>query len=370
MEYKVFKDIKLSRLGMGNMRLPNVEFGNPNSPIDHKKAYEIIEAAYLSGINYFDTAYVYNGGDSEICVGEWVKKHDRSTFYIATKWHLAANADYKGVFEEQLKRLQTDYIDFYLIHCLTDGNVDDYLKSGGIEFFLEMKRQGKIKYLGFSSHAGVAALEKFADHHQWDFAQLQINYYDWIFSDTAKEYQILKERNVPIMVMEPVRGGKLAKLNDEAEALLRSKHSDWSDASWAFRFVKSLEQTQVILSGMNTLEQMQDNVATFSDDYQFTKDDEETLFEAAKLFKKNLVVPCTACRYCTHDCPMGINIPEFFKFYNAYKLNGAWGLEGVEKVDSTSLPEACLHCNTCVPLCPQKIDIPAKLAELAAVMEK
>lgn len=370
MEYKAFKDIKLSRLGMGNMRLPNVEEGNTRSPIDHVKAHAVIEAAYQAGINYFDTAYVYNAGDSEVCVGEWIKKHDRSTFYIATKWHISANPDYKAVFEEQLRRLQTDYIDFYLIHCLTDGTVDKYIESGGIEFFLEMKRQGKIKYLGFSSHAGLAALEKFANHHDWDFAQLQINYYDWNYSETKEEYKILKDRNIPIMVMEPVRGGKLANLTKNAQDILRAAHPDWSDASWAFRFVRSLPEVQVILSGMNTLGQMDDNVGTFGDEYVFTKEDEAILFKAAEVFKKSLSVPCTACRYCTDTCPMGINIPEFFKFYNAYKMDGEWGLNGIEKVDSTSLPSACIQCQTCVPLCPQSIDIPSKLMELATVMKK
>lgn len=363
---KAFKDIELSRLGLGNMRLPMVRPGDPKSPIDWPAAHEIMDYAMANGINYYDTAYVYQGGESERCVGEGMKKYDRSSFYLATKYNVRANPDYKAVFAEQLERLQTDYIDFYLIHCLLDNNIDDYLNNGCIEYFLEQKAQGKIRYLGFSSHAGLEALERFANHHQWDFAQLQINYFDWKYDDTADEYKILADRNIPIMVMEPVRGGRLAKLTPDAEKILKDAHPDWSIASWALRFVRSLPAVQVVLSGMSNMDQIIDNVATFSDPCELSDADMETLMKACDLFHKQLVVPCTACRYCCDDCPMQINIPEFLKIYNNFKANGADGVANALKaVDSQGHPTDCVGCGACTGHCPQNIDVPAIMAELA-----
>ncbi|MDD6637929.1 MAG: aldo/keto reductase [Lachnospiraceae bacterium] len=364
MIYKSFQSIQLSRLGLGNMRLPLQDAANPKSPIDYPAAHEIIDRAYEQGINYFDTAYVYNDGDSEKCLGECMKKHPRDSFYLATKFHIGANPDYKAVFEEQLARLQTDHIDFYLIHCLMDNNIDQYLESSCIDYFLEQKAKGRITYLGFSSHAGVQTLERFADHHAWDFAQLQINYYDWLYGTTKEEYQILADRNIPIMVMEPVRGGRLADLTPEADALLQKAHPDWSIASWALRFVESLPQVQVILSGMSTMEQMEDNLHTFSEDTALENADKELLFEAAELFKSQVQVPCTACRYCCSGCPKGINIPEFLKIYNAWKVDGPWALNDMDKVESEGKPSDCIACGACMGHCPQNIKIPEYMKEL------
>lgn len=370
MNYKNFKDIKLSSLGLGNMRLPAKEGDKTGQLIDYEKAFKIIDHAYGSGINYFDTAYVYNNGDSEKCLGECMKKHPRDSFYLATKFHIGANPDYKAVFEEQLKRLQTDYIDFYLIHCVMDGNVDQYLKSGAIEYFLEKQKEGKIKYLGFSSHAGTAALTKFADHHQWDFAQIQLNYYDWNYSTTAEEHKILTERNIPIMVMEPVRGGRLSNLTPDAEKLLKEAHPEWSISSWALRFVNSLPGIQVVLSGMSNLDQLNDNLATFSDSVKFTDADREVLFKACNLFKTQLLIPCTACRYCTDGCPMQINIPAYLKLYNDYKVDGPWALSDADKIESEGKPYDCIGCGACTGHCPQSIDTPTYMQELGKLLKK
>lgn len=366
MNYKDFKDIKLSTLGMGNMRLPKKDPNDPKSEIDWPKAHEILDYAMANGINYYDTAYVYNGGESERCLGAGMKKFPRESFYFATKFNLRANPDYKAVFEEELERLQTDYIDFYLIHCIMDNNVDDYINSGAIEYFLEQQAKGRIKYLGFSSHASVENLEKFANHHKWDFAQLQINYFDWNYADTKKEYQVLADRNIPIVVMEPVRGGKLAALTPEAESILKEAHPDWSIASWALRFVQSLPQVQVILSGMSNMEQIIDNVKTFSGESGLIEKDMETLMKACDVFHKALVVPCTGCRYCTDDCPMQINIPEYLKAYNAYKVEGkGTALKMMESIQSEGKPSDCVQCYACTGHCPQNIQIPVYLKELA-----
>ncbi len=369
MEYKAFQDIQLSRLGMGNMRLPSKGEGF-NAPIDYEKAHEIIDYGMANGITYYDTAYVYNGGDSERCLGEALKKYPRDSFYVATKFNYGANPDYKAVFAEQLERLQVDRIDFYLLHALMDGNIDSYLDCGCIDYFLEQKKLGRIKYLGFSSHASPETLKRFADHHAWDFAQLQINYFDWNYSTTKEEYQILTDRKIPVVVMEPVRGGRLASLTPDAEALLKKAHPDWSIASWALRFVRTLPNVQVILSGMSTLDQIVDNCRTFSDPEPLSEADIRLLMEACDLFHSQIQVPCTGCRYCTPDCPMEINIPEFLRVFNDFKVSGMMALGRADTVVSEGKPGDCIGCGSCAGHCPQSIDVPGVMAQLAEALAK
>ena len=366
---KPFQDISLSRLGMGNMRLP-VEGGKDGAPIDRARAQEIIDYAMSHGINYYDSAYDYHNGESEKFLGEALKKYPRDSYYLATKFLLFANADYKAVFEEQLQRLQTDHIDFYLLHAIFDNNCQAYLDSGCIEYFLEQKKAGRIRYLGFSSHSSPETLTKMADHHQWDFAQLQLNYFDWQYGTTAAEYKVLEDRHIPIMVMEPVRGGRLAQLSSEAEAMLKEAHPDWSMASWALRWVKRLPQVQVILSGMSTLEQIKDNVSTFAEPEGLSDADVELLLRAAEAFKKQVSVPCTACRYCCDGCPMEINIPAFLSVYNSYKTDGPWALNQMGGVDSVGKPVDCINCGACTEHCPQSINVPEIMAELAKLVQQ
>lgn len=361
MIYKPFQDIRLSRLGMGAMRLPMLD----KDHIDYAKAHEILDLAYANGINYYDTAYVYQGGDSERCLGAWMQKYPRDSFYIASKFHVDANPDYEAVFEEQLKRLQTDHIDFYLLHCLKDHNADKYIDGGAVEYFIEQKKKGRITYLGFSTHADIDTLTRFADHYAWDFAQIQMNYYDWVYGTAAREYAVLEERNIPIMVMEPVRGGRLAALTPEVEKMLKAVHPEWSMASWALRFVKSHPQVQVILSGMSDLAQMNDNLSTFSVADGLSNEDMQTLLKAGEMFKSQIQVPCTGCRYCVDECPMHIDIPTFLGIYNEYKVDGPWALDRMENAASQGKPWDCIGCGACTGHCPQDIGIPAIMAELA-----
>lgn len=365
MIYKPFQSIQLSTLGMGAMRLPMKD----QDHIDYEKAHEILDKAYECGINYFDSAYVYNAGDSERCLGACMKKYPRDSFYLATKFNVDANPDYEAVFEEQLERLQTDHIDFYLIHCLKDYNIDKYINGGAIEYFREQQAKGRITYLGFSTHADLATLTRFADYTHWDFAQIQMNYYDWVYGSAAEEYKILEERNIPIMVMEPVRGGRLATLTPEVSKMLQQVHPDWSMAAWALRFVKSHPQIQVILSGMSTLEQLGDNLSTFGDADGLNENDYRLILKAGELFKKQLQVPCTGCRYCTPECPMQINIPAYLEVYNDYKVNGGWALHRLEKVESTGKFTDCIGCGACTGHCPQDIAIPKIMAELAEAVK-
>ena len=368
METKSYKTITLSRLGMGNMRLPT-EGDAPGAPIDYARASEMIDKLMKSGVNYYDTAYVYHSGESEKFLGDTMKKYPRDSYCLATKYFIQADPDYKKVFEEQLARLQTDHIDFYLIHGIFDTTYQQYIDSGCIESFAEQKRLGTIRYLGFSSHAKPEHLATFADYRDWDFAQIQLNYFDWFYGTAKAEYEELQKRNIPIMVMEPVRGGRLASLTPETEARLKAAHSDWSIASWALRWVRTLPQVQVILSGMSTLSQVEDNLATFSDLSPLSDADKQLLEEVCEQFHTQVRVPCTACRYCCDGCPVKINIPEFLKVYNRYKVDGPRGIkEAIAAVQSEGTPADCIACGSCTGHCPQSIDVPTVMAEMAGLM--
>ena len=369
MIYSDFKGIKLSRLGMGNMRLPSLGEDKWNSPINYPESHKMMETALKGGVNYFDTAYVYQNGDSERCVGQGMKGFPRDSFYLATKFNYRANPDYKAVFEEQLKRLQTDHIDFYLLHCLLESNIDDYLNCGCIEYFEQMKKEGKIRYLGFSNHASPETLRRFADTHSWDFAQIQMNYLDWEFSTAEEEYNILTERNIPVVVMESVRGGRLSSLTPELDAKLKEAQPDWSVSSWAFRWLMTHENVIVMLSGMSTMEQVEDNLKTFNDGRALTKEQSDFLIDIAHKFKEGFSVPCTACRYCTPNCPQQLDIPAMLKVYNDYKYERRWDRGAFKDYDTDKLPSNCVGCGTCTEHCPQKIDIPSYMTKLAKLNE-
>ena len=362
---KEFRDISLSALGMGNMRLP-IKPGGSDGDIDLERGMEIIDKAMSSGVNYYDTAYIYHGGKSEGFLREaLVKRYPRDSFYIADKFFIHANPDYKAVFEEQLARLGTDRIDFYLIHSVTDNTAETYINSGCIEYFEEQKKLGRIKYLGFSSHSSPGKLKEFAAYRDWDFAQIQLNYYDWLYGSAKAEYEVLREKNIPIIVMEPVRGGRLANLTPEAEKMLKAAAPEHSAASWAFRWLMRLEGIKVILSGMSNNEQMQDNLMTFSEENALTDDEEKLLFKACEIFRNSIKVPCTACRYCCSGCPAEINIPEVLNLYNRYKIDGEWALEDMDKLDTKGKPKDCIGCTACEGHCPQGIAISKIMEELA-----
>ena len=365
MIYKAFQNIQLSRLGMGNMRLPSVNPGDPNAAIDWKKAEEILDYAMAHGINYYDTAYIYNNGESEKCVGAALNKYPRESFYLATKFFIEANPDYEAVFEEQLKRLKTDHIDFYLLHCLTDGNLEKYLSSGCIDYFEEQQRKGRITYFGFSSHASPETLRKMADRRKWDFAQIQMNYLDWEFSTTKEEYEVLVSRGIPIMVMESVRGGKLADLGEKLNAQMKQRQPQWSIASWALRWLKAKDGVQVMLSGMSSLEQIKDNVSVFETEDALNEEQIAFAAEMAHALKASLTVPCTGCRYCCSECPQELDIPGMLKIYNSYKYDGWWNGNELDGVAEDKLPGNCLACGACMKHCPQGIEIPKYMEKLA-----
>lgn len=361
MIYKDFAGLPLSCLGMGNMRLPTRD-----GKIDEERATAIIDKAIASGINYFDTAYVYHSGQSEGFLGRALKKYPRSSYFLATKFNVTAEPDIEKTFEEQLRRLDTDYIDFYLFHCLTKETGEKYMNPQRkyLEYLLRQKEKGRIRHLGFSSHADLDTLEAFLNYSdQFEFVQIQLNYLDWTLQDAKEQYEKIVAHGLPVWVMEPVRGGKLSDLGKD-NASLKERHPDWSISSWAFRWLFSLEHVHVILSGMSDLEQMEDNLKTFSDGKPLTSDERLLLSNIATKMQTNLAVPCTACRYCCDNCPSLIDIPRYMNLYNALALK--------EDADSRRKallehpgPSDCIGCQTCMQHCPQGIEIPKILHELA-----
>lgn len=363
---KPYGDDRLSFLGLGCMRFPQLG-PNRTDPIDQEKTAQIIDYAIAHGINYFDTAHAYPG--SEDALARAISRYPRERYRIATKYNAMGGPDYRTIFSQQLERLRTDYVDFYLIHAvMNEQSAENYIQSGCIEYFLEQKAAGRIRHLGFSSHAPIPVLERFADYTHWDFAQIQLNYLDWTLQDAAGQYRVLTERNIPIMVMEPLRGGRLATLSEQAGAMLKAAEPDWSLASWGFRWLRALPNVQVVLSGMSTMEQMEDNVRTFDAIEPLTDAQNTLLLQACEAFRKEFSVPCTACRYCCDDCPMQINIPAVMEKYNEYKISGAtWGLSALKNAPG---PMDCVGCGACAGHCPQSIAIPEIMAEIAEILKK
>ena len=365
MEYKAFKNIKLSRLGMGNMRLPEITVDSKQY-IDYDKAKEIIDFAMKNGINYYDTAYIYHYGQSEGFLAKALAEYHRGSYYLADKFNFQKQPDYRIQFEDQLNRLATDYIDFYLLHGIQDNFIDDMLASGCVDYFDEMKKQGRISYLGFSFHGNADNLRKIlAFYNGWDFVQIQLNYYDWEYGNQHELYDILTAHRLPVMVMEPAHGGLLARLNEPAAAILKSAEPDSSLASWAMRWVKQLNGVQVVLSGMSTLEQIQDNVKTFSDTSLFGDERNQLVKKAAEALHNDIALPCTGCRYCVPNCPAGLDIPKLLASYNDAKADLNWRLNGLKALPKEQSPVSCLGCGACTAHCPQSLPVPDAMKEMA-----
>ena len=370
MQYKEFKDgVRLSRLGMGNMRLPQIEDEN-GQRIDFEKAQALVDQAYAAGVNYFDTAYIYHGGKSEVFTGQSLKKYPRESYYVADKYNLEANPDYEAEFAEQLERLQLDRIDFYLLHGVADHSADRFMTNGCIDYFNQQKAAGKIRFFGFSFHGSPETLRRLLPANDWDFVQIQLNYYDWFFGAAKELYEILAEAGIPVMVMEPVHGGMLAKLNDAGSAILNAADPARTQASWAMRWVKSLNGVQVVLSGMNAPEQMRDNLATFDGEEVLDEAGWDIVRKAAEAHRKSVAVLCTGCRYCTPNCPMELDIPRLLSAYNDAKIGGAWRLSSLSSLPEEKLPSACIGCGACTGHCPQSLPVPEYMREMAEMMGK
>ena len=354
-------------LGFGCMRLPRISPDNPK--IDVATVKKMVARAMKAGCNYFDTAYMYHGGESERCMGEALKAYPRDSFYLTDKmpvWYAKGEADIERIFKEQLNRCQVDYFDFYLIHSLNANNWKLAKDYKAYEFLSRMKAEGKIRRLGFSFHDTPEVFKEIIGSRQWDFAQIQLNYLDWELYRSKEQYEIATEAGVPLVIMEPLRGGALASLSPEATEILKKAAPEYSVASWAFRYVASLPNVLCVLSGMTLPEHLEDNIKTFSPLKPLSDNERATLNQALLAYRKKLAVPCTACRYCM-PCPFGVEIPKIFGLYNQYKISGnKWQFQGAYKtIPAESRADACVKCGRCARQCPQKIKIPEMLEMIA-----
>jgi predicted aldo/keto reductase-like oxidoreductase len=360
---------EVSLLGFGLMRLPVI--GSDKSKIDYPQAEKMLDMAFQGGINYFDTAYPYHEGKSEIFVGDVLSQRDRSSYYLASKmptWELAKSEDdVKRIFDDQLKKCKTGYFDFYLAHSFDPGHFEHFKRLRMYDFLRKKKEEGRIKRLGFSFHSNPDLLAQIVEGYEWEFVQIQLNYVDWDLLNARRFYEYLEAHKLPVIVMEPVRGGALASLNEKAAGILKALRPEASLASWAIRFAASLPQVLTVLSGMSSVEQMTDNLKTFNPFVPLSPEEQETVQRAAQAYNDSGTIPCTSCRYCM-DCPAGVNIPVVFRQYNYYQLS--------KKRDTFTntyryLPEGekahnCVSCGACVKLCPQGIEIPRFMKEITA----
>lgn len=365
------KDISL--LGFGCMRLPLLD--PPKQDIDYPAAEALIDKAVAMGVNYFDTAWAYHDEKSEAFIGHALRKHPRDRIYLADKlpiWLVKSADDVDRLFQEQLERCQTSYFDFYLVHALDNDRYHAICEPFRVYDALRKKKeQGLIGHLGFSIHATADLLRTIVTDHQWDFAQIQLNYIDWDMCDAKSLYGILAERNIPVVVMEPVRGGALATLNDKAVGILKTADPEASAASWAIRYAASLPNVMTVLSGMSTMEQVEDNLKTMADFRPLSEAEHAVIGKAAAAYRESGAIPCTACRYCM-DCPSGVDIPRVFAVYNHYCVNKRriQFTNNYKALREGEQAHNCIACNVCVEQCPQKIDIPAQMRMVTEFVEK
>ncbi len=357
----------LSRLGFGCMRLPLTA----DKAIDEKELRRMTDYALEHGVNYFDTAWPYHGGHSEIAIGKALAAHPRETWFLADKFpghQVAERYDPAAVFEEQLKKCGVEYFDFYLLHNVYENSFGVYTDPRWdiLNYFLRQKERGRIRHLGFSSHARPDTLEKFLNWagDAMEFCQIQLNCVDWTLQDARAKYELLTARGLPVWVMEPLRGGKLANLPEKDAEKLRALRPGESAASWSFRWLMRLPNVKMVLSGMSDFAQMEDNVRTFSSGAPQTDAEAEVMAGIAEGLKNAL--PCTRCRYCCDGCPMQLDIPMLIHAYNDLKFSGSMTVPmQMDALPEDKRPSACVACGACAAVCPQKIDIPAAMAEFA-----
>ena len=372
MIYKPFKELQLSALGLGCMRLP--KRSDNDADIDEAAVEKMVAYALEHGINYFDTAWAYHEGQSELVMGRVLKNHPRDSFYIATKFPGFDKKLFEtkeDVFNRQLEKLQVEYFDFYMCHNVTERNVDDYLSEeyNLMPYLLEQKKAGKIRHLGFSAHGNLHTLRRFLEAwgHELEFCQIQLNWLDWEFQDAKTKVELLKEFNIPVWVMEPVRGGKLVNLGDDIMEKLNAVRPGVGAPEWAFRFLQSIPEVTMVLSGMSNDEQLADNIRTFETEQPLNETEWNAVLDVAKEMITRNKVPCTACRYCTEKCPQGLNIPLLLEVYSdPLRPAGAKiPTASIAWMEESQRPTACIGCRSCEAVCPQNILISEVLADFA-----
>ena len=354
---------KMPKLGFGLMRLPEKD-----GAINYDEVCKMVDKYMSAGLNYFDTAYVYHGGRSEVAARECVvKRYPRDSFYLATKlpaWELKTEEDRDRIFDIQRERAGVDYFDYYLLHSIEEGgNYNTYERLNCFEWGVKKREEGKIKHFGFSFHGSPALLEKLLDDHpEVEFVQIQLNYADWDNPVIAsgKLYEILHERNIPIIVMEPVKGGTLASPVPEILDLFNAERPGASAASWALRFVGSLPGVMTILSGMSNEAQMTDNISTFTDFEPISEKEKEVIEKAKEIMLGKPTIGCTSCRYCCDGCPQGTKIPDVFSLVNAVRVYGNdWRAKNFYNSHIAPVSRAgdCIACGQCEGVCPQHLPI-------------
>lgn len=372
MIYRDFQDMKLSGLGMGAMRLPVID--GDDSRIDETKTQAMVDYAMEQGVNYYDTAWGYHDGHSETVMGKALSRYPRESYYLATKFpgYDLSNMDkVEEIFEKQLEKCGVEYFDFYLFHNVCEMNIDAYLdeKYGIHEYLMKQKKAGRIRHLGFSAHGNLDVMKRFLDAYGRDmeFCQIQLNYLDWTFQGAKEKVELLKEWNILVWVMEPLRGGKLAKLADEDEKTLKALRPEENIPAWAFRFLQSVPGVTMVLSGMSNLQQMQENIRTFAEDKPLNEKEMDTLLQIADKMVKKIVLPCTACHYCTSHCPQGLPIPDLLALYNehCFTEGGFIAPMALAAYPPEKLPSACIGCRSCEAVCPQQIKISEAMADFA-----
>ena len=375
MLYNSFQDEKLSALGFGAMRLPLT----PEGEIDRAELDRMVDAAIAAGVNYFDTAYAYHGGKSENAIGASLRRYPRESWNLADKF--PGHQNVKGlkpmqpeeVFEEQLKKCGVDYFDFYLLHNICENSLTHYYGmkiNDCLSYFLEQKEKGRIRHLGFSSHATAETLAHFLDEYgeHFEFCQIQLNYVDWKLQNAKKKVELLRGHGIPVWVMEPVRGGRLAKFDEAIEVKMRDLRPDESTPAWAFRWLRTVPKPTMILSGMSNLAQMQDNLKTFSEDKPLNDEELAVLDEAAASLAR--MIPCTGCRYCCAGCPMGLDIPTLLSIANDMAVTKSFNVVARYTILGEDRQAAdCIGCGQCEMVGPQKISVPEEMRRLAELME-
>ncbi len=373
MVYRKFKDLSLSALGMGAMRLPVID--GDDSRIDEKAAADMVDYAMQHGVNYYDTAWGYHNGQSEIVMGKALGKYPRDSYFLADKFpgYDLSNMDkVEEIFEKQLKKCGVDYFDFYLFHNVCEANIDAYLdpKYGILDYLLRQKQAGRIRHLGFSVHGSLEVMRRFLDGYgkEMEFGQIQLNYLDWSFQNAKAKVEMLSQCGIPVWVMEPLRGGRLAALMAGDEQKLHDLRPQESIPAWAFRFLQTIPGVTVTLSGMSNRQQLEENIRTFEEDQPLNKQEMDTLLAIADDMVSKIVLPCTACHYCTSHCPQGLDIPHLLALYNehCFTQGGFIAPMALSAIPADKQPSACIGCRSCEAVCPQQIKISEAMADFAA----
>ncbi len=370
MIYKQFQGEKLSALGLGCMRLPVQEDGK----IDVAASREMVAYAMQKGINYYDTAWGYHNGQSELVMGELLKEYPRDSFYLASKfpgYDLNNINKVEEIFEKQLEKCQVEYFDFYLFHNVCELNINEYLDPQYriYDYLIAQKRKGRIRHLGFSAHGNLQTMQRFLEAYGKDmeFCQLQINLLDWEFQDAKSKVELVQSYGIPVWVMEPVRGGSLVKLAEGYEEMLKGFRPEAKIVEWAFRFLQGIDSVVVTLSGMSNFEQLAENIATYEKEIPLSEEEEKVLLGIASAMTVKKTLPCTSCRYCTTHCPLELNIPWLIELYNEHIYSGGGFIApmALGAIPKEKLPSACLGCKACEAVCPQTIKISEMMTDFA-----